>query len=503
MSGLKALASQTVLYGVSTIAGRMLNYLLVPFYTAFFDPAAYGIVTDVYAFAAFLNVLATFGLETTYFRFASRDKEAAGQHYSQAFSILLAINVLLAVVLVSTATPLVNYLEYPSREIYIYLLAFIVVIDGLSALPLAWLRLQNLAKKFVTVRLSSIFANVGLNLAFIYGVQAMAAGSFGEAAQPFAKRVLENDQGVILIFIANLLSNAIMLPLLYKALNIIKLHWNKELVAKMLRYGYPIILMGLAGMVNEMLGRLFLKKLLPFDFYPAFTPQEALGIYGACYKLAVFMTIAIQAFRYAAEPFFFNKAQQADSKATFAQVMTWFVIVCSVIMVVVCLNMDWIALVFLRQEAYRTGLVVVPILLLANLFLGVYYNLSIWFKLTDKTHYGSWISIGGALLTIALNILLIPVLGYTGSALATLLCYALMAAVNYLVGQKHYPIPYEVTAVLVLVSIATALCYVGINLHFGQQLLTFVTKQFIIIGFLAGIWWWKRAELATLLGRKA
>ncbi|RYZ28133.1 MAG: hypothetical protein EOP49_41715 [Sphingobacteriales bacterium] len=225
------------------------------------------------------------------------------------------------------------------------------------------------------------------------------------------------------------------------------------LTKQLLNYGYPLMIMGLAGMINEVLNRPMLKELLPDNFYPGKTSLEALGIFGASAKLAIFMSLVIQAFRYAAEPFFFSQAADKNSPQTFALVMRWFVICCAFILLFITANID-IFQYFLRGADYREGLIVVPVLLLANLFLGVYYNLSVWFKLTDRTYFGTYISIGGAIITVLLNILLIPVIGYMGCAVAALVCYGGMAVASYVLGAKHYPIPYPVGAMAGYVALA-------------------------------------------------
>jgi len=226
---------------------------------------------------------------------------------------------------------------------------------------------------------------------------------------------------------------------------------------------------------------------LPPDFYPGTSVKGALGVYNACYKLAMFMTITIQAFRYAGEPFFFSQAKEKDSTRTFALVMKWFVVVCTFIFLFVSLNLNIFKL-FIRRAEYYQGLGVVPILLMANLFLGVYYNLSVWFKLTDKTYYGTFISFGGAAITIILNIMLIPRLGYIGCAWATLACYFSMAAACYLLGQKYYPVPYPVTTILAYLGLAVALVVLGANVSITHVILRHVFHLGLCLAFLIVIW---------------
>jgi len=498
---LKKLAGQTAVYGLSSIAGRMLNYLLVPFYTSIFSPASYGIVTEIYAYVAFLNVLYTFGLETAYFRFATKEKELEPKYYQSAFSSVFWVSVALSGSLVLLATPIVNWLEYPGKESYIYLMAATMAVDAIVAIPFAKLRLANKAIQFAGIKLGNIVLNILLNLFFLGICKDFSEQK--EVANPVFQWLggLYNPQiGVGYVFLSNLIANAIMIPLLRKEFKGIAWFTFDKAVAKpMLMYGYPILLMGLSGMVNEMLGRAMLKKYLPENFYPGLSNEAALGVYGAVYKLSVFMQLTIQAFRYAAEPFFFSQAQEKDATKGFALVMKWFVIWCCVLYVGISLNLSWFAPIFLRKEIYLTGLVAVPILLLANLFLGMYYNFSIWFKIADKTYYGTYLSFGGAVITIVGNILLIPVFGYLGSAISTLICYGLMAGLCYYFGQKHYPIPYPMQSIAGNLLVATLL----VSLTFlDSYLLNYISPlalHALHFGLmLLWILWLSISEFATL-----
>ena len=264
------------------------------------------------------------------------------------------------------------------------------------------------------------------------------------------------------MFLSNLAASAFTLLLLGRELLDFRFHWPAmPFVRPLLAYSLPLLLMGLAGMVNETLDRLMLPAWLPAGFYSGLDALGAAGVYGACYKLSIFMSLVIQAFRYAAEPFFFAQSTDKNSPATFALVLKWFTLCCAFIFVAVSLNLSWIAPLFLRRPVYLTGLSVVPILLLANLFLGVYYNLSVWFKLTDKTYYGTYIGAAGAVLTIVLNFLLIPVLGYVGCAWATLACYFMMAALCWWLGERHFPVPYPVGRLLLWLLGAVGLVVAG------------------------------------------
>jgi O-antigen/teichoic acid export membrane protein len=458
MSVAKRLASQTAVYGISSIVGRVLTYLLVPIYTAAFSAAEYGVVTGLYAYVSFLNVVFTYGMETTFFRFANRPGADRRELYNRVLSLLLVSSVVLTVALALAARPLLELLEIPAgHERYAVWVALILGLDAVSAIPFARLRLLNKARKFAAIKLASILLNVGLNLFFIVLCPYVARGEGLAFLQPLVVRVYDPSIGVGYVFLANLAASAATLLLLARELLDFRFRLSLAPLRPLLKYAYPLMLMGLAGMVNETLDRILLPKWLPDGFYPGQSSLTAVGIYGACYKLSIFMSLVIQAFRYAAEPFFFAQSSDKNSPATFALILKWFTLCCAVIFVGISLNVEDFGVLFLRRAEYRQGLTVVPILLLANLFLGVYYNLSVWFKLTDKTYYGTYIGTGGAIVTIALNFLLIPVLGYVGCALATLVCYCLMAVLCWRLGERHFPVPYPMLRLGLWLLGATAL----------------------------------------------
>ena len=443
MSVAKKLASQTAVYGVSSIVGRVLTYLLVPIYTGAFAAAEYGVVTGLYAYVSFLNVVFTYGMETTFFRFANRTGTDRKELYERVLSLLFVSTAGLTVGLMLLARPLLSLLEIPpGHEQYAVWVALILGLDALTAIPFARLRLENRARRFAGIKLAGIIANVVLNLFFIVLCPAVMTGKWLPALQPLVARVYDPTVGVGYVFLSNLFASGLTLLLLGRELLDFRFRLNLAFLKPLLGYAFPLLLMGLAGMVNETLDRILLPKWLPVNFYPGQSSLTAVGIYGACYKLSIFMSLVIQAFRYAAEPFFFAQSTEKNSPATFAMILKWFTLCCAVIFVGISLNVEDIGHQFLKRPEYWQGLVVVPVLLLANLFLGVYYNLSVWFKLTDKTYYGTYIGAGGAVLTIALNFLLIPVLGYMGSAIATLACYFMMAMLCWRLGERHFPVPY-------------------------------------------------------------
>jgi len=466
MSLAKKLASQTAVYGVSSIVGRVLGYLLVPIYTGHFAPAEYGIVTGLYAYVSFLNVVFTYGLETTFFRFANRPGQSKRELYERTQSLMLLSSAGLTLLLWLLARPLLGWLGLPpGHEQYAHWIALILGLDAVAAIPFARLRLNNRARQFAAIRLLNIVANVGLNLFFIVLCPAVLradAGTLLAGLRPLVEHLYDPARGVGYVFLSNLFASALTLVLLLPQLLDFRFRWpDLSFLRPLLAYSLPLLLMGLAGMVNETLDRIMLPAWLPEGFYPGLGRLGAVGVYGACYKLSIFMTLVIQAFRYAADPFFFAQSADKNSPATFALVLKWFTLCCTVIFVGISLNLSWIGPQFLRRPEYLTGLAVVPVLLLANLFLGVYYNLSFWFKLTDRTYFATYIGGAGAVLTIALNFVLIPIIGYMGSAWATLACYFSMAALCWWLGERHYPVPYPVRRLLSWLLGAVGLVWAG------------------------------------------
>lgn len=488
MSIAKKLVGQTAAYGLSSIVGRALNYLLVPIYTDIFLPEEYGVVSYLYAFVGFFNILYTYGMETAFFRFANQPGADRDKLYNEVLSLILCSSILFTGIIILASGAIVDYKDYPAEfQRYINWLALILAIDAIVAIPFARLRLQNKAVKFASIKLITILLTVGANLLFLVVFHNIYQGNYLQELQPLVNPLYDPDFGIGYIFLINLVANALLIPMLWKEFSSFRFELNTELLRPMFIYAYPLLFMGLAGMVNEVIDRILLEEWLPAGFYPDKSNMAAVGIYSACYKLSIFMTLAIQAFRYAAEPFFFSQAEEKDSPQSFALIMKWFVIVCAFIFLFISANLEDFALL-LRSSEYREGIMVVPVLLLANLFLGVYYNLSVWFKLTDKTKYGTYISFGGAAITIIFNLLLIPVLGYMGSAIATFICYFSMALASYLLGNRHYPIPYPTKTIVAYILLATGLVWVALEVDIENFWLRHAYHLAVCAVFLVIVW---------------
>ncbi len=466
MGKIQRLAGETVLYGLGSILPRFLSFLLVRLHTDpdVFAPEEYGIITNLYSWAAVVNIVLMFGMETAYFRFASKPGASEKRIFDLALTAVLVISTAISVVLILLAEPIGNILEVPGHINLVIWLVVIMFIDATVAIPFARLRLQRKALWFATGKLLNIGILVGLNVYFL-------------------KLASNYEPDVSLVILANLAANMFYLIFFAPMLLTWRPSFDRLISPAMYRYAYPIMITGLAGMTNEMFSRIMLIKWLPEGFYGTQSEQYALGIFGACYKLAVLMNLAITAFRYAAEPFFFTNAPDKSSPQLFARVNNYFVIVCCVILLGVSVNLD-ILKYFLGDPAYWQGLHIVPVLLLAYLFLGIYYNFSVWFKLTDKTYYGTMITVGGALITVIANYFLIPVAGYEGSSFAALLCYVSMTFACYFLGQRFYPIPYSIGKMLMYIGVTLGLVYGTSAISIPQQFWATVFHMAVVLLFL-------------------
>ena len=473
MPSLKGLAGQTAIYGLSSVIGRMLNYLLVPLYTSVFLPGEYGIVTELYAYAAFLNILFIYGMETAYFRFSS--EKSNHNYFNLSVTSVFFSTLLLSGSIVLLSNPIAQLLEYPGKAELIRWLGIIIGIDAIVAIPFARLRQEGKAVLFALFKLSNITINIGLNLYFL-----VLCPWFLEAnPNHFLVRTYNPEIGVGYVFLSNLIANGLYLLFFLPVWIKTRFYLDVQAWKRMMRYALPILVLGFAGVTNEMLSRAILKYRLPEDFYPGLSNIEVLGIFGACYKLSIFMALAVQAFRYSFEPFFFAKASNKNSPKLFSEVMTWFVIFGTFSWLLISVSLPFFAPIFLRQNIYLQALHIVPWLLGGGLFLGIFYNLSLWYKLTDKTILGAYISLIGAGVTFLMNWTLIPVLGYQGSALATFFTYLIMVVISYFWGKRYYPVPYDVLRILGYVTLAG----LGISLFYlGQESLW--SAMLIVLIFL-------------------
>jgi O-antigen/teichoic acid export membrane protein len=482
---LKRLFEQTAVYGLSSILGKVLNFLLVPLHTAVLTQSAYGINTDFYVLIAFLIVILTYGMETAFFRFSEKRNQQKELVYSTALLSILATTGLFMTAAFLFFEPLTTALKYQDNQQYIQWLLLILAMDAIAAIPFARLRAQNRALRFVVIKLTLISSNIAFNLLFFLPALVNARLPFDPLPYWFGENL-----GVGYIFLANLLASAIMLIMLLPEMVKVPWRFNWSLWKAMLVFGIPLMISGLAGIANEMLDRQLLKYLLPEANW-----QAQVGIYGAVYKISIFLILFNQAFRYAAEPFFFSSQKRENAKETFAVVMNYFVIVMSIGFVMIMAYLDIVK--YFIDSKFWEGLHIVPILLMANVFLGVNTNLSFWYKLSDKTNYAIVITGIGLLLTVGLNVYLIPKIGYEGAAWATLASYGGMMVISYFLGQRMYPIPYQTGRIVFVMILAFLFGYLAY--HFSMN--TFVPQTAFFIGFLGLLAWLERDALKRLIVR--
>lgn len=452
MSSIKKLAGDTLWYGGSSIAARFLNYLLTPYLTYKLSGPGYGEMSLIYAAIPFLNVLFTYGLETAYFRF-SQKLEFKKDIYSTASISIFISTLLLTVLLFACNTSLSGFLKLNDHPEFMRYSIIIIAMDALATLPFAKLRQDGRPVKFALTRIINIFLTIFLTYFFI----SICPGIIAKTPGGFIAKWYIKDYGVGYVIIANMIASTVTLLLLFKEFLSINFRFNKTLWKQMMIYALPLLIAGFGGMINETFDRIMLGWWAPVHSVEA--AKNEVGIYSACYKLSILISLFIQGFRMGAEPFFFKQAEGINPQKTYARVMKFFVITITVMFLVVALYLD-IWKYFIRKESFWAGLKVVPILLLANMFLGIYYNLSIWYKIINKTKYGAWITVAGAVITLVINAAFIPYFSYMACAWATCITYGSMMVISFVWGQKHYRIPYAWKKLLAYISIVVIIFFI-------------------------------------------
>ncbi len=477
MNSFKKLVSDTAIYGVSSIVGRFLNWWLVPYYSHIFVTSDYGIVANLYSYMAFMLVLLTYGMETGYFRYAS-NKDNKELVYSSSL-ISLGVTSLSFLLLVYTFSDvLAGWMDYANHPEYIWWIGLIMAIDAFTAIPFARLRIESRPMRFAIIKLVNIFSNIFFNIFFL----SICPAVLKSKPDSVLGLVYDDSIGVGYVFISNLIASAITLVMLLPQLRI-KYQFSGALLKEMLWYSFPILIVGLAGMVNQNIDKILIPILIPENQ----GPMEQVGIYAANYKLAVLMNMFIQAFRYAFEPFFFSQVKSDNNKRGYALILKYFVIFGLLIFLGISLFIDLFRELNIIDSAYYSGLKVVPIILMANLFLGIYYTLSLWYKLTDKTRFGAYFSLIGAALSLIINIVFIPIYGYMASAWAVLICFFLMSLLSYLVGQKHFPVDYPIKRIGLYFILAICLYAVSLVSPFTEGLTSYFQSIILFGGFVATI----------------
>lgn len=480
MNHIKSLAGQTAVYGISSILGRLINYLLVPLHTmeVMFSPDQLGEQQYFYSFAAFLLVLYTHGMETTFFRFSVKGNPQ--ETFNKTFTSILIVSALASALLISSSDGLASLAGYAGHGRYVQWMALIILIDAITAIPFARLRRENKAKRFAILKLTNILINFFLQITLLLG----AAGIVG-----WLPDVLGEGPVIDYIFLANLAANIVLLLLLLPQFKGLKLQIGGTIFREMFLYALPILLTGIAGTINEQLDRLLIKGLLS---------TEELGIYAQSAKLALFIQLAVQAFRYAGEPFFFNKAEDKNARAVFADVLYYFTVFAAFLFIAISFNIDLIGNVMLTSAVYRTALFVVPVIMFGKLFNGIYINLAVWFKIKDKTIYGTWFTLLGSGITITGNLLLIPRLGFMGSALTIVATYFVMCVACYLTGRKYFPVPYRLGPMSFYLVISVILVWLSFQWAHPQFLIDSVINMLATLVVGVSIWVIEKNKLQKL-----
>ena len=460
MAGLKSLLKDTAIYGISSIVGRFLNYLLVPIYAASMSAASggYGVVTEVYAWTALLMVILTYGMETTFFRFVNKDSENPKQVYSTVLTMVGSTSLLFIAVGMTFLHPIASAMGYADHPWYIGMMMLVIAMDAFQCLPFAYLRYKKRPLAFAGLKMLFIVLNIALNLVYYVGM---------------------GGSDVFYAFFFNLICTSTIMLLLVPQ---IKLGggFDASLAKRMLKYGYPILILGIAGILNQVADKIIFRHV-----YPGEDAQVQLGIYGAASKIAMIMAMLTQAFRYAYEPFVFSKSKDKDSRVMYADAMKYFIIFTLLAFLAVVFYID--ILKYILAPDYWSGLRVVPIVMMAEIFMGVYFNLSFWYKLIDETKWGAYFSFAGCAVLIAINVFFVPVYGYMACAWAGFAGYGVAMILSYFVGQKKYPINYDLKGIGRYVIIAIALYIISEGLPFESIYTLLTIRTCLLLAFVSYI----------------
>ena len=460
MAGLKSLLKDTAIYGISSIVGRFLNYLLVPIYAASMSAAsgAYGVVTEVYAWTALLMVILTYGMETTFFRFVNKDTENPQKVYSTVLTMVGSTSLLFVALGMVFLHPIASMMGYAEHPWYVGMMMIVVAMDAFQCLPFSYLRYKQKPLVFAGLKMLFIVLNITLNLIYYVGM---------------------GGSDVFYAFFFNLICTSVIMLLLIPQ---IKLGggFDGKLAKRMLNYSYPILILGIAGILNQVADKIIFRHV-----YLGEDAQVQLGIYGAASKIAMIMAMLTQAFRYAYEPFVFSKSKDKDSKLMYANAMKYFIIFTLLAFLAVVFYID--ILKYILAPDYWSGLKVVPIVMMAEIFMGIYFNLSFWYKLIDETKWGAWFSFAGCAVLIAINVFFVPIYGYMACAWAGFAGYGVAMLLSYFVGQKKYPIQYDLKSIGKYVAMAGVLYVISEYLPFENVWVLLVIRTCLLLVFVGYI----------------
>lgn len=455
MSVFKKLFKQTFIYGLATVLPRVLAVILVPLYVKVLLPEEYGIYATVMAFLILGNVLLSYGMETAFFRFITKDASQQKIVQSTAlFSLTISTFIFLGITLLFK-----NYIATAAefKPEYVTYGLIILALDALAVLPFVWFRANEKPMRYALIKIFNVVVNLAFNLLFLILLPQLAeTGNIWDS-------LWFPDNKVAYVFIANLIASAVTLLVLLPLYVKIGFNFSKTIWKQMMKYAIPVLIAGIAFSINEAFDRILLKYLLPENI-----AETQVGLYSACYKLGMFMTLFVMAFRLGIEPFFFNHSSHTNAKKNYATITKYFTLFGCFILLIVVVYIDIFKKILIPNSQYWEALTIVPIILLANLFLGIYHNLSVWYKVTDRTKYGAYISVFAAMVTLVLNVVLIPKIGYMGSAIATLAAYGSMMVLSYLYGRKYYDVPYEVKKISSYLLLAIGLSAISYYVFNGN-----------------------------------
>lgn len=490
MSAIKRFLGQTAIYGLTTVVSRMFNFILTPFFTGVFQPGVYSIFTKMYASASLINAILAFGMESTFFRYLNKHEEKKQEVYNNSFFSIGFLSLLFLVTGLVFAKPLALHFSNGPEEVadylqYVNYFVWILFIDAICVIPFAKLRADERPIRFSLIKFLNIGTFIGFNLFFLLVVP-LFIESGGAVGTWFASWYREGWIGYV--FISNLIASVLTLLLLIPELFKLQFKFDKVLFAKMISYSWPVLVANLSFVINENLDKMILE--------PLGVSAYNLGVYGAVCKIAVFLSLFITAFRLGAEPFFFSHAKSTNAKQTYATILNYFVVALALIFVGLVANIE--ILKHFIDKDYWVGLEAVPVLLFGYVCLGIYSNLSIWYRLSDQTKYGLYISVVGAIITIVLNIVLVPGFGFMGSAWVSLLAYFIMMVISYVLGQRNYPIPYDLKRIVIYLLVSVVL----VILSFWVFDRNIIVGNVLLLAFAAAVFYFEKDQLKLILTKK-
>lgn len=477
----KKLFKQTFIYGVATVLPRMLNFLLVPLYTKMLPTGTYGEISLIFAYFVLFNVVLSYGMETAFFRFFHK-KENKDQVISTSSWSLLGSSVLFLFLGYLFQDQVIKLVDV-SRQV-LHLVLWILFFDAVVVIPFAWLRARERPIRYAVIKVVNVAVTIGLNIFFLIYLKDWST------QYDFLASLYIPHYEIEYVFIANLVASLLTLLMMISFYFKVRFVFNKILWKKMMRYAFPVLIAGVAFAVNEAFDRIMMSYLLPKE-----VAKSQIGMYAACYKLALFMTLFSTAFRLGIEPFFFSQAEDKNARQIYAEITKYFTIFGSFILIVVMVFIDLLKRLIILDEAYWEAMNIVPLILLGNLFMGIYYNLSVWYKVTDRTKFGGYISLAAAGVTIGVNLLLIPTIGYIGAAISTLAAYGVMMIMSFFWGQKYYPIPYnlkKIVGYIILSAGFSAISFYGFRNNYTVGIS-------LLLIFLAVIYLGEKNELRKII----